>query len=131
LLFEAHVQRAGAEGLLTEQDWREARRKIVQAATTPRLRLNLNKCRAWIGSREFTLTPQECRLLRALANHPSGCEWEQLIELVWDTREGVDKGAVLETIGRLRKKLGDDANAPAYLHIERGQGCRLTNFEIG
>lgn len=130
LLFEAHIQRAGAEGLLTEQDWHEARRKMVQVATTPRLRLNLKKCQAWIGSREFTLTPQECRLLRALADHPSGCEWERLIELVWNTSGGVSNETVLQTIKRLRDKLGDDAHTPVYLQIERGQGCRLTNFEI-
>ncbi|MEX5265908.1 response regulator transcription factor [Kocuria sp. CPCC 205231] len=72
------------------------------------------------------LTRIEFDLLAALAAHPERVfSRRQLAEMVWDTRGTVDEHLVDVHIGRIRRKLGEDAGSPRFIHTVRGIGYRM------
>ena len=72
------------------------------------------------------LTRIEFDLLAALAARPQlVLSRRQLVELVWDTAWTGDAHLVDVHIGRIRKKLGDEAAGPRFIHTVRGVGYRM------
>ncbi|MFF0991474.1 response regulator [Kocuria nitroreducens] len=72
------------------------------------------------------LTRIEFDLLAALAAHPHlVLSRRQLVEMVWDTAWTGDAHLVDVHIGRIRKKLGDEAASPRFIHTIRGVGYRM------
>jgi DNA-binding response OmpR family regulator len=72
------------------------------------------------------LTRIEFDLLAALAARPQlVLSRRQLVEMVWDTAWTGDAHLVDVHIGRIRKKLGDTAASPRFIHTIRGVGYRM------
>ena len=83
-----------------------------------------------LGGAPVALTRIEFDLLAALAAHPQlVLSRRQLVEIVWDTRWTGDEHLVDVHIGRIRKKLGDEAASPKFIHTIRGIGFRMGTGE--
>ncbi|PWF87759.1 DNA-binding response regulator [Kocuria rosea] len=79
-----------------------------------------------LGGEPVALTRIEFDLLAALAAHPQlVLSRRQLVEMVWDTAWTGDAHLVDVHIGRIRKKLGDTASGPRFIHTIRGVGYRM------
>ncbi len=75
------------------------------------------------------LTAIEFDLLHALARHPGRVlSREQLIEQVWGYDYYGDERVVDVHIGRIRKKIEDNAEAPALIVTVRGAGYRFEDL---
>ncbi|WP_424348485.1 response regulator [Kocuria sp. CH-021] len=79
-----------------------------------------------LAGEPVALTRIEFDLLAALAARPQlVLSRRQLVELVWDTAWTGDPHLVDVHIGRIRKKLGDTAASPRFIHTVRGIGYRM------
>ena len=79
-----------------------------------------------LAGEPVALTRIEFDLLAALADHPQlVLSRRQLVEMVWDTHWTGDEHLVDVHIGRIRKKLGDEAAGPRFIHTIRGVGYRM------
>ncbi len=79
-----------------------------------------------VGGKAVELTRIEFDLLAALAAHPQlVLSRRQLVEMVWDAHWSGDAHLVDVHIGRIRKKLGDEAASPRFIHTIRGIGYRM------
>lgn len=79
-----------------------------------------------LSGASVALTRIEFDLLEALAAHPHlVLSRRQLVEMVWDTHWTGDEHLVDVHIGRIRKKLGDEASNPRFIHTIRGIGYRM------
>ena len=79
-----------------------------------------------LGGAPVALTRIEFDLLAALAAHPQlVLSRRQLVEMVWDTHWTGDAHLVDVHIGRIRKKLGDEAAGPKFIQTIRGVGYRM------
>ncbi|HEX5900499.1 MAG TPA: response regulator transcription factor [Solirubrobacteraceae bacterium] len=82
--------------------------------------------RARMEGRELALSRKEFDLLAELARHAgSVVTREQLMARVWDENWFGSTKTLDVHMGWLRRKLGDDASTPRYLHTVRGVGFRL------
>jgi DNA-binding response OmpR family regulator len=82
--------------------------------------------RARMDGRELALSRKEFDLLAELARHAgSVVTREQLMARVWDENWFGSTKTLDVHMGWLRRKLGDDASTPRYLHTVRGVGFRL------
>jgi two-component system response regulator RegX3 len=82
--------------------------------------------RARMGGRELALSRKEFDLLAELAHHAGTVVTrEQLMARVWDQNWFGSTKTLDVHMGWLRRKLGDDASTPRYLHTVRGVGFRL------
>jgi DNA-binding response OmpR family regulator len=76
-----------------------------------------------VDDRPVELTRTEFDLLAAMAERPHAAfSRRQLIDAVWGGEWYGDEHVVDVHIGHLRRKLGDDAAAPAYIRTVRGVG---------
>ncbi|MCC5782333.1 DNA-binding response regulator [Kocuria sp. CCUG 69068] len=83
-----------------------------------------------VGGESVALTRIEFDLLAALAAHTQMVlSRRQLVEIVWDTAWTGDEHLVDVHIGRIRKKLGDEAASPKFIHTIRGIGFRMGTGE--
>lgn len=81
---------------------------------------------ALLGGAVVPLTRIEFDLLAALAAYPHiVLSRRQLVNMVWDEHWTGDEHLVDVHIGRIRKKLDDDASTPRFIHTVRGIGYRL------
>jgi two-component system response regulator RegX3 len=82
---------------------------------------------------ELELSRKEFELLRLLMeNSGSVVTRERLIDEVWDTNWFGSTKTLDVHVSGLRKKLGDDSNAPRYIHTVRGVGFRFAGAdEVG
>ncbi len=72
------------------------------------------------------LTPIEYDLLRVLSTSGGRVvTHDQLLRRVWHVTAAGDPQVVRTHLRRLRRKLGDDANHPAYIFTEQGIGYRI------
>ena len=79
-----------------------------------------------LGGEPVALTRIEFDLLLCLAARPQlVLSRRQLVEMVWDTHWTGDEHLVDVHIGRIRKKLGDVATRPTFIHTIRGIGYRM------
>ena len=90
------------------------------------LRLDFAARRAWIAERELELTRKEFDLLARLARD-AGCvvTREDLMADVWDVNWFGSTKTLDVHVAWLRRKLGDDPSAPAYIQTVRGVGFRF------
>ncbi|CAB1130067.1 putative Phosphate regulon transcriptional regulatory protein PhoB [Candidatus Hydrogenisulfobacillus filiaventi] len=89
------------------------------------LLLDRSARQVWQGGRALALSTLEFDLLWTLAAHP-GRVWtrEELLDRIWgDAGEAFDR-AVDTAVVRLRRKLGDHAEACRYIETVRGVGYR-------
>jgi DNA-binding response OmpR family regulator len=93
------------------------------------VRVDVSAHRAFQGERELHLTTKEFDLLKVLvANAGSVVVRDTLMRDVWGS-DPVGSTKTLDMhVSWLRRKLGDDANAPRYVSTVRGLGFR---FELG
>ncbi|MDO8144102.1 MULTISPECIES: response regulator transcription factor [Isoptericola] len=93
------------------------------------VRVDVSAHRAFQGDRELHLTTKEFDLLKVLvANAGSVVVRDTLMRDVWGS-DPVGSTKTLDMhVSWLRRKLGDDANAPRYISTVRGLGFR---FELG
>ena len=83
-----------------------------------------------LGGEPVALTRIELDLLLRLAANPHVVlSRRQLVEMVWDTHWTGDEHLVDVHIGRIRKKLGDEAASPKFIHTIRGIGFRMGTGE--
>ena len=79
-----------------------------------------------LGGEPVALTRIELDLLLRLATNPHlVLSRRQLLEMVWDTHWTGDEHLVDVHIGQIRKKLGDEATSPRFIHTIRGIGYRM------
>ena len=82
--------------------------------------------RVSVAGKDLVLTATEFDLLRALSlNAGRVLTYEALLRRVWARRKAGDRKLVRVFVKQLRRKLGDDADDPAYIHTERGVGYRM------
>ena len=90
------------------------------------LTIDHDRRRVTLAGRALELTATEYNLLRVLAlNAGRVTTYDTLLRQVWGRRNHGDPKLVRAFIKKLRQKLGDDANAPAYIMTERGIGYRM------
>ena len=93
------------------------------------VRMDLAAHRAYQGDRELHLTAKEYDLLRVLVRDAGAVvARDSLMREVWDTDPSGSTKTLDMHVSWLRRKLGDDANAPRYISTVRGMGFR---FETG
>ena len=91
-----------------------------------RLRIDVDARQVWKDGEPVELTTIEFDLLHALARHRgSVLSREQIIEQVWGYDYYGDERVVDVHIGRIRKKIEDDPDAPALIVTVRGAGYRF------
>ncbi len=93
------------------------------------IRVDRGARRAFQGQRELDLTPKEFDLLAELVTHAGTVvAREDLLRQVWETEWFGSTKTLDMHVSTLRRKLGDDPNAPRYVTTVRGVGLR---FETG
>ncbi len=79
-----------------------------------------------LGQEPVALTKLEFDLLLCLVTNPQMVlSRRELVKMVWDTAWTGDEHLVDVHIGRIRKKLGDEATSPRFIHTIRGIGYRM------
>ena len=82
--------------------------------------------RITLAGHPVPLTATEYELLRVLSlNAGRVMTYDTLLRQIWTEREANGHGPVRAYVKRLRRKLGDDADRPAYIFNERGVGYRM------
>ena len=100
--------------------------QTTQELAFTRLRLDTTARLAWKDGQPLDLTPIEWTLLHVLMqNHNRALSRGQLIELVWGYDYYGDDRVVDVHIGRLRKKIEDDASDPTLIRTVWGAGYRF------
>ena len=90
------------------------------------LAIDYDRRRVNVAGRPVTLTPTEYDLLRALAQGAGRVlTHEDLLRQVWSRRGTANPKIVRAYVKRLRDRLGDDADRPAWIFNERGVGYRM------
>jgi DNA-binding response OmpR family regulator len=85
--------------------------------------------RAWLDSKELTLTPKAVTLLEYLMTHPDELvSRERLLDVVWGWDYPVGIRAVDTRVAELRRALGDDPAEPTYIETVPGQGYRFVGI---
>ncbi|MCY4563722.1 MAG: helix-turn-helix domain-containing protein [Gammaproteobacteria bacterium] len=77
----------------------------------------------WLNGREPTdRRPGRCGSSASGYSAPNAATLQRR---VWGDRGGANPEAVRNAIRKLRRKIGDDARNPKYIHSERGLGYRM------
>jgi DNA-binding response OmpR family regulator len=94
--------------------------------------IDLGARRVWKGGEELSLTRKEFDLLARLARDAGRVVTrETLMSDVWDMNWFGSTKTLDVHVAWLRRKLGDDPAAPAYVHTVRGVGFRLADPREG
>jgi len=94
------------------------------------LRVTPDSRTASLGDQPLTLTPVEFDLLVCLARAPGRVRSrEQLLEEIRDRNYEVFDRSIDVHVSALRRKLGDDARAPRFIHTLRSAGYMLREPE--
>jgi len=97
------------------------------------LSLDRRSRRAYVGSKELSLTPKAAALLEYLMTHADELlSRDRLLDVVWGWDYATGTRAVDTRIAELRRALGDDPASPRYIETVPGQGYRfLGRVEVG
>jgi len=102
---------------------RAARRPVVVGG----LEIDAATRRASVDGEPLDLSPREFDLLHHLAEHPGEVVTKrELLTEVWNQPWGGSDKTVDVHLSWLRRKLGESAAEPRYLHTVRGVGVRLS-----
>ena len=83
-----------------------------------------------VAGRPLSLTAMEYRLLRELSLHAGAVlTYEHLLRRFWGRGHAGDRRPMRTVLGTLRRKLGDDANAPRFIFTEPRVGYRMPEGE--
>ena len=94
------------------------------------VRLDADRRSTTLQGGDLELSLKEFDLLRLLMeNSGSVVTRERLIDEVWDTNWFGSTKTLDVHVSGLRKKLGDDSNAPRYIHTVRGVGFRFAGSD--
>ncbi|HEV2062162.1 MAG TPA: response regulator transcription factor [Solirubrobacteraceae bacterium] len=94
------------------------------------LDVDLGARRAVLAGRELELSRKEFDLLAELVRHAGRVvRREELMSRVWDENWFGSTKTLDVHVGWLRRKLGDDAVTPRYIHTVRGVGFRFTAID--
>src|SRR4051794_20590138 len=97
------------------------------ALTVGGLRIDAGARTATLDGRDLDLTPREFDLLHFLAGRAGQVVTKrQLLAEVWQVPYGGADKTVDVHLSWLRRKLGETAQEPRYLHTVRGVGIRLS-----
>ncbi len=104
-------------------------RKKSAAAPAPRvitsgkLKLDVEAKRLYINDREIRLTVKEFDILKLLAENPGKIySREQLLTLIWGSKNPGDDRTVDVNVRRLREKIEENPAKPEYVHTKWGMG---------
>ena len=98
----------------------ETKAKVVQVGD---LKLDCDRRRVFIGSREINLTAKEFYVLELLAFNPNKVySRENLLNIVWGYEYPGDVRTVDVHIRRLREKIEENPSDPKYVHTKWGVG---------
>jgi len=90
------------------------------------LRLDVGQRRVWCGAEQISLTRRTFALLRLLVERaPNLVSHAEITDYVWGPRRVVTPENLAQHVSMLRRALGDDAAAPRYIEVIRGEGYRL------
>ena len=82
--------------------------------------------RVTLADRPVHLTPTEYRVLAELSAHAGQVvTYERLLARIWDEKSDGDIRPMRTIVNKLRHKLGDDAETPAYIFTEPRVGYRM------
>jgi DNA-binding response OmpR family regulator len=102
------------------------RRAAPSELSARSVRVDATSRRAWLEDRELELTPKEFDLLALLvAEAGRVITRDRIMAAVWDENWFGSTKTLDMHISWLRRKLGDDANAPRLLTTVRGVGFRF------
>ena len=106
------------------------RRRVVPELSAPYvlgdLTVDYAKRRVVLAGRLVRLTPIELRLLAELtANAGRALTYERLLHRVWGGKGNDDVRPLRTIVGKLRRKLGDDADCPTFIFTEPRVGYRM------
>jgi DNA-binding response OmpR family regulator len=100
---------------------------VDQEVVVGGLRVDLRSRRASLDGAELELTPREFALLHYLAARADEVvSKRELLTEVWQLPYGGADKTVDVHLSWLRRKLGETAQAPRYLHAVRGVGVRIS-----
>ncbi|MCL6478764.1 MAG: response regulator transcription factor [Peptococcaceae bacterium] len=92
----------------------------------PGLEIDLEGHAVWAGGSPVALAPKEFEILAVLAKNPNRVfRNEQLLDLVWQSKDFADSRTLMVHISRLRKKIEKDPDNPAYILTVRGVGYKF------
>ncbi len=121
--FSAAQLDARIRAVLRRGNGQPAAREIVVGG----LRMDLRSMRASLDGGELVLTPREFALLHYLAARAGEViSKRELLTEVWQLPFGGADKTVDVHLSWLRRKLGETAQAPRYLHAVRGVGVRIS-----
>ena len=106
------------------------RRRVASEPLEPyvlgELTVDFAQRRVTLAGRQVHLTPTEYGVLAELAAHAGRVvTHEHLLERVWGERAGASLRPLRTMVGKLRRKLGDDAEHPVYIFTEPRVGFRM------
>ena len=112
------------------------RRRVVSEPSEPyvlgSLTIDYAERRVTLAGREVPLVPMEYRLLVELsASAGRVLTYEYLLERVWGEKSRDDVRPMRTMMSKLRHKLGDDADNPAYIFTKPRIGYRMPKGEAG
>ena len=94
------------------------------------LTVDYSQRRVTLAGRPVALTIIEYRMLVELsANAGRPLTHQHLLQRVWGPDQGENTAPVRNIVGRLRRKLGDDAGHPGYIFAEPSVGYRMEQGE--
>ena len=94
------------------------------------LTVDYSQRRVTLAGRPVALTIIEYRMLVELsANAGRPLTHQHLLQRVWGPDQGENTAPVRNIVGRLRRKLGDDAGHPSYIFAEPSVGYRMEQGE--
>ena len=103
-----------------------SRTEPTEPCTLGDLTIDYVERRVTVGGRRVQLTDIEYRLLVELSVHLGRVvTYEVLLQRIWDMRTSVDLRPLRSAVKTIRRKLGDDAKAPAYIFNEPRVGYRM------
>lgn len=87
------------------------------------LKLDVETKRLYIRDQEVRLTVKEFDILKLLAEHPGKIySREQLLTMIWGSRNPGDARTVDVNVRRLREKIEENPAKPEYVHTKWGMG---------
>ncbi|HOV80846.1 MAG TPA: response regulator transcription factor [Bacillota bacterium] len=93
------------------------------------LEIDLEGHAVLVDGSPVALAPKEFEILALLAKNPNRVfKNEQLLDLIWQSRDFADNRTLMVHISRLRKKIEKDPNNPSYILTVRGVGYKFNAF---